>query len=336
MVTSQRLRSAPRSGPTSHRMRSLAPTLLLAAALLPCVGALSCAGEVAAGAPGVPQVLCTTAMIGDLAREVAGEDAQVITLFGADVDPHLFRPTRDDVRALMAADLVLHNGLHLEGHLTEALERVGGAGVEVIAVAERITSPEERLRSADADDPHVWMDPALWSRVPGLVAEALGREVPGARAELERRADALEARLLELDRTCAEAFATLDPERRVLLTAHDAFGYLGRRYDLEVRGIQGVSTASEASLGTIEELVDTVVERGIPAVFFESTVSERNVRALVEGARSRGHELRVGGVLHADAPGAAGTYERMVAANVETIVGGLAADAPCSAPEVAR
>ena len=296
---------------------------------------MSCAGEVEAHAPRGTTVLCTTAMIGDLAREIAGDEVEVLTLFGPDVDPHLFRPTRDDVAALMAADLVLHNGLHLEGYLTEALERVAGSGVEVIAVAERVTTGAERLVDAEAADPHVWMDPTLWARVPDLIAGALAVEVPEAAGAFEGRADALEARLLEMDRSFEAAFLELPTERRVLLTAHDAFGYFGRRYGLEVRGIQGVSTASEASLNRVEDLVNTIVDRRIPAVFFESTVSEKNVRALVEGARARGHALRIGGVLHADAPGDAETYEGMLRSNVAVIVGGLAAGA-APGPEVAR
>ena len=295
--------------------------------LLPALAALSlsCSGNPEAPAEVGPNVVCTTAMIGDLAREIAGHDASVEVLFGTDMDPHLFRPTRDDVKLLMAADLVLYNGLHLEGYLSEALERVGESGVEVIPVAEQVMRDSELLTSGAAPDPHVWMDVSVWSRVPALIAQALGEQRPTERPAFTARAAAIEARLIAADETYLASFATLSPNRRVLLTAHDAFRYFGRRYGLEVRGIQGVSTTSEASLSTIEELVDLVVERGIPAVFFESTVSERNVKALLEGASARGHDLRIGGVLHADAPGAAVTYEAMLESNVSTILSALGA-----------
>ena len=288
--------------------------------------ALSCSGSVDADLTEGPRVVCTTAMIGDLAREVAGDHASVSTLFGADMDPHLFRPTRDDVKLLMAADLVLYNGLHLEGYLADALERVGDSGVEVIPVAERVLLEDERIDSEAAPDHHVWMDASIWSRVPLLIAGALGQQRPSAGAAFTSRAAAIEARLLAADEAYRGSFGALAPDRRMLLTAHDAFRYFGRRYGLEVRGIQGVSTTSEASLSTIEELVNVVVERDIPAVFFESTVSERNVKALLEGARARGHVLRIGGVLHADAPGDAVTYEAMLESNVRTILSALGAE----------
>ena len=297
------------------------PKLLPALAAL----ALSCSGSAEASLKEGPSVVCTTAMIGDLALEIAGSDASVEVLFGVDMDPHLFRPTRDDVKLLMAADLVLYNGLHLEGYLTDALERVGDSGVEVIPVAERVLLESELIESGPAPDPHVWMDASVWSRVPALIADALGQQLPSERPAFTARAAAIEARLLAADEDYRRSFSALAPDRRVLLTAHDAFRYFGRRYGLEVRGIQGVSSTSEASLSTIEELVNLVVQRDIPAVFFESTVSERNVKALLEGAKARGHDLQVGGVLHADAPGAAATYEGMLESNAATILAALGA-----------
>lgn len=322
--------------------------------LIPCLAALalSCSSGVdggPSGGPGSgsghgssdgsslgPRVVCTTAMIGDLALEIGGDAAEVEVLFGSDMDPHLFRPTRDDVKLLMAADIVLYNGLHLEGYLVEALGRVEDSGVEVIPVAERVLLDGELLVSGQAPDPHVWMDASVWSRVPGLIAGALGQASPANQRTFTERAAVVEARLIAADEQYRDAFASLAPDRRVLLTAHDAFGYFGRRYGLEVHGIQGVSTTSEASLNAIEELVHLVVERQIPAVFFESTVSERNVRALVEGARARGQDLQVGGVLHADAPGQAGTFEQMLRSNVSTILGALGTDDDAGAQEVAR
>ena len=306
--------------------------------LLPLLAglALSCSGSVDAGLSEGPRVVCTTAMIGDLAREIAGTEATVVTLFGADMDPHLFRPTRDDVKLLMAADLVLYNGLHLEGYLADALQRVGDSGIEVIPVAEQVLLANERLDSGPAPDPHVWMDASIWSRVPGVVASALVEQRPSASAAFNTRAAAIEARLLAADEEYRESFRALAADHRVLLTAHDAFRYFGRRYGLEVRGIQGVSTTSEASLSTIEDLVNVVVERNIPAVFFESTVSERNVKALLEGARARGQDLRIGGVLHADAPGAAGTYEGMLESNVTTILSALGAGREASGEATVR
>lgn len=303
-----------------NRPRAI-PTTALALASLALA---ACGGAVEATADGeTPLVVCTTAMVGDLATEIAGDDAEVVVLFGPDVDPHLFRPTRDDVAILMRADLVLYNGFHLEGYLTEALERVADSGTRVVAVAERLLAEDEVLAGGGAPDPHVWMDPSLWRRACPLVASLIEDLAPAAATDLEERARSLSARLGALDERFAEQLAGIPAERRVLVTAHDAFGYFGRRYGITVEGIQGVSTASEAGLRAIEDLVDLVVERELPAVFFESTVSERNVRALVEGAKKQGREVVVGGVLHADAPGDAGTYEAMLEHNVATLIAAL-------------
>ncbi|MEM9382562.1 MAG: zinc ABC transporter substrate-binding protein [Planctomycetota bacterium] len=313
-------------------LRSVAPvTSALAVMLSSCGGA-----SPEATGPDRATIVCTTAMIGDVASEVAGDTCDVVVLFGPDVDPHLFRPTRDDVATLMGADVVLYNGFHLEGHLTETLERVADAGVQVVALAERIVEGDEVIDEGGAPDPHVWMDPSIWKRAAGVVT-AVVVEHAGADTEATAgRASALAARLESFDRECEERLAAIPRDRRVLLTAHDAFGYFGRRYDVTVEGIQGVSTASEAGLRAIEDLVALVVERRLPAVFFESTVSERNVKALVEGARAAGHEVRIGGVLHADAPGDAVTYEAMLRHNLETIVAALAPSAEGAAADDAE
>lgn len=297
--------------------RALCVALVLAAA------ACGEANDVAGAGDG-PTVVCTTAMVGDVVSAVAGDAAEVIVLFGPNVDPHLFRPTRDDVAVLMRADAVIYNGLHLEGYVVEALERVAETGTPVIALAEEILDEDEMLRSGGTVDPHVWMDPSLWLRTADVVADVLGELAPESAEDLSARASSFAAQIEALDADFADRLGTIDEERRILLTAHDAFGYFGHRYRITVEGIQGVSTASEAGLRAIEELVDLVVERRVPAVFFESTVSERNVRALVEGASARGHEVAIGGVLHADAPGDAGTYIGMLEHNVATIVDALA------------
>lgn len=297
-------------------LRILGPVAALA-----CAAASACSGGPPGPADGRPSVVCTTAMVGDLVRAIAGDDAEVTVLFGPDVDPHLFRPTRDDVAVLMGADVVFISGYHLEGYMGPTLERVGEGPTRVVAVAESLARADDLIEVGEGEvDPHLWMDVRLWARGCDVIADALV-ELLGE--DVRARADALEAELLALDAEVVEALAPIEPARRVLVTAHDAFGYFGRRYGVEVHAVQGVSTASEAGLSAIEGLVDLIVERKAPAVFFESTVSERNVRALVEGAGARGHALRIGGVLHSDAPGTARTYAGMVRHNARTIAAAL-------------
>lgn len=274
-------------------------------------------------------VVCTTTMIGDIVRTVAGDTAEIHVLFGTTVDPHLFRATRDDVQQLMAADLVFYNGFGLEGYLVPTLHRVAKSGIDIVAVAEAVVDEDEAMRDIGVPDPHVWMDPRLWSRTAPLVAEALGRELPPGSAaadQIASRATETEARILALDAYARETIATIPEAARTLVTAHDAFRYFGRRYGMRVEGIQGLSTASEGGLQALETLVTLLVDTRIPAVFFESTVSERNVKALIEGAAARGHSVALGGTLHSDAPGSAGNYEAMMRHNIDTITSALRAD----------
>ncbi|MCS6920358.1 MAG: zinc ABC transporter substrate-binding protein [Elioraea sp.] len=279
-------------------------------------------------------VVATTAMIGDLVSAIAAERAGLHVMMGPGVDPHLYRATRSDLERLLRADLVLANGLGLEGRLAETFARVARAGRSVLAVAE--TLPEQELIAvADAPgafDPHVWMDPGLWLKAAEAVAEALIRLDPAAEASFRRNLDALKADLAALDRYAASAIATIPANARVLITAHDAFAYFGRRYGLAVEGIQGLSTETEAGLRRIGDLVELVVTRRIPAVFAETSVPDRNLRALVEGAAARGHRVVLGGTLFSDSMGEPGTYEGtylgMLDHNVTTIVRALGGTAP--------
>ncbi|MEM1385078.1 MAG: zinc ABC transporter substrate-binding protein [Pseudomonadota bacterium] len=278
-------------------------------------------------------IVATTGMIADAARQVGSEAVTVRALMGAGVDPHAYRQTRTDIAALVSADLVLWHGLYLEAQM-EAFFADLAEKRRVIPVAE--TLPKERLLAhddyADKFDPHVWMDPALWSLVVGAVQAALTEARPQAEAALAARA---KAHLAEIDALAAYAdrvLASVPEDRRVLLTAHDAFNYFGSAYGYEVLGIQGISTESEAGLNRIAELVDMIVERRIGAVFVESSVSDRNMRALIEGAAAKGHDVAIGGELFSDAMGPEGSYEGtylgMIDHNATTIARALGGDAP--------
>ncbi|HYH19303.1 MAG TPA: zinc ABC transporter substrate-binding protein [Azospirillum sp.] len=279
-------------------------------------------------------VVATTGMVADLARAVAGDRAEVAALMGEGVDPHLYKPTRSDMARLLRADVVLINGLRLEGKMSDAFERLSASGKPVVAVAEgvdeaRLIAPPE---FAGHHDPHVWMDVSLWTQALESTRDALSSADPAGAEAYARNADAYAAQLRDLDAYARRVLESIPANARVLVTAHDAFTYLGRAYGIEVRGIQGISTESEAGLQTIEELVALLAERKVPAVFPETSVSERNVLALVEGAAARGHAVALGGALYSDAMGAPGTYEGtyvgMIDHNVTTIARALGGDAP--------
>lgn len=279
------------------------------------------------------QVVATTGMIADAARQVAGDLAQVTALMGPGVDPHSYRQTRSDIVAMTRADRVLWNGLYLEAQLERFFEDLSRR-VPLSAVAEAV--PEAaRLSHADYEgrwDPHVWMAPELWRHAVEATRDALSSDRPEAGEAFAANTAAFVAEIEALHLYAAEALATVPEASRMLVTAHDAFGYFGRAYGIEVLGIQGISTESEAGLQRIRDLVDTLVRRDIRAVFVESSVSDRNMRALIEGAAARGHEVSIGGELFSDAMGAPGTYEGtylgMIDHNVTTIARALGGTAP--------
>lgn len=296
--------------------------------------ALAPAARAQPRAAGPLPVLATTGMIGDLVREIGAERTQVEVLMGAGVDPHLYRATREDVAKMLRADVVFYNGLLLEGKMSDAFVRVARAGKPVYAVTELL--PEETLIEPDGAeglfDPHVWMDPRAWSRAAELIAATLARHDPDGAAAFERNLRTLLARIAALDAYAEQVLATIPERQRVLITAHDAFNYFARRYGIDVEGIQGLSTESEAGVRRIQELVAMLAERRIPAVFTESSVPDRNVRALIEGAAARGHAVALGGELFSDAMGEPGTYEGtyigMIDHNVTIIARALGGTAP--------
>lgn len=278
-------------------------------------------------------VVATTGMIADAARQIGGADVEVTALMGAGVDPHAYRQTRSDIAAMTRADLVLWHGLYLEAQMEDFFRGLARKR-EVVAVAEAM--PKDLLRGhddyADKFDPHVWMSPELWKHVVREVARALTAARP---ALADRFAANLDRHIGELDRLSdygRRVVSGVPQENRVLVTAHDAFGYFGRDYGFEVMGLQGISTQSEAGLNRIGALVDTLVERQIKAVFVETSVADRSMRALIEGAAAKGHAVAIGGELFSDAMGADGTYEAtyvgMLDHNFTTIAGALGAEVP--------
>jgi len=287
----------------------------------------------AASAEAPLSVVATTGMIADAARTVGGDLVEVQALMGPGVDPHAYRQTRSDIVATAQADLVLWNGLYLEAQMEEFLLELAESNA-VVAVAEAV--PENLLiGSEDYEgrfDPHVWMNPNLWSRVVLSVRDALTDVHPEAAETFAANTDAHLRELTQLAQYSQNVLSSVPAESRVLLSAHDAFNYFGSTYGFEVMGIQGISTESEAGLQRISELVDLLVARDIRAVFVETSISDRNVRALIEGAAAQGHEVVIGGELFSDAMGEFGTYEGtylgMIDHNVTTIARALGGAAP--------
>lgn len=320
--------------------RAAHPLVSLLLALIASLAATGCGGgsdrPAVPGAPtretpGLPLLVATTPMVADVVRNVAGPHAEVVALIGPGVDPHLWTPTRTDILRILDADAVFLNGLMLEGRVGDSIARVEAAGRPVLRIAQVLDKSELLTDPARSSyfDPHVWMDPLLWAKTAAPVARVLAELVPAHADAFFANARAFEAKAAALERECAAMLATIPRDLRTLVSAHDAFEYYGRRFDLEVRGIQGLSTESEASIADIEQLVAEISQKRIAAAFIETTVSDRTVRSLVEGCASLGHDLRIGDPLYSDSLGRPGTpegtWEGMLRHNTRVIAENLGA-----------
>lgn len=282
---------------------------------------------------GAIRIVTTTGMIADITRRVGGSQVEVTSLMGAGVDPHLYKASEGDVRRLSQAAIIFYNGLHLEAGTSEVLERMA-ARSRTVAVSDSIersqllAPPEFK----GAYDPHIWFDVTLWMRATEAVRDTLA-EYDAANAETYRSyAETYLAELSDLHAYVETQAARVPKAQRVLVTAHDAFNYFGRAYGFEVRGLQGISTASEAGTADVQALAAFIAERKIPAIFVESSIPQRTIEAVQAAVKARGYETRIGGQLYSDAMGDAGTpdgsYIGMVRHNIETITGALQNSAP--------
>ncbi len=273
-------------------------------------------------------VVATTGMIADIAGTIGGEHVRIHGLMGAGVDPHLYVASEGDVEALQNADIIFYNGLFLEAQMDDILKQLAARKASV-AVAEQIDEGLLLPWTAYADefDPHVWFDVSLWMHAAEAVRDTYVEVDPENAAAYQANASTYLAELSKLDAYVKEQAARVPPAQRVLITAHDAFHYFGRAYGFEVRGLQGISTASEAGTADVRALADFIVERQIHALFVESSVPVRNIEALQAAVKAQGFEVEIGGSIFSDAMGnpgtPEGTYLGMVRHNIDTIVAAL-------------
>ena len=300
---------------------------LLSALLIFCAACTESSGSIKR--EGTIKVVTTTALIWDLVENIAGEKAETISLMGTGVDPHLYKASAGDVGKLAGADMIFYNGLHLEGKITDVLGQMRKSGIFTVGVADGID--KSLLFSLEEYegyyDPHIWFDVILWKKAAKVVMEAFSLYDPQNARIYKRNSESYLKELDLLQAYIQKRIATLQPERRVLITAHDAFNYFGRGYGFEVMGLQGISTDSEASVADIRNLSKTITERKIPAVFVETSISPRYMRALQASVKARGFDVEIGGSLYSDSMGSLGTeegtYIGMFKSNVDTVVESL-------------
>lgn len=274
------------------------------------------------------KIVATTGMIQDAVMNIAGERADVVALMGPGVDPHLYKATHGDLEHLTDADVIFYNGLHLEGKMGEVFEKLARIK-PVVAVAERV--PEKLLRKVPgfqgAYDPHIWFDVQLWSEAVKGISAFLQEYDSIHGDEYRRRSELYIKKLDSLHAAVKNEMEAVPATQRVLVTAHDAFGYFGDAYNIEVTGLQGISTLSEFGLRDVTELVNFIITRKVKAIFIETSVSQKSIEAVMQGCRKKGWDVKIGGSLYSDAMGDAGTpegeYVGMVTANVKTIVESL-------------
>ncbi|RJP54607.1 MAG: manganese transporter [Anaerolineaceae bacterium] len=289
----------------------------------------ACATESGSNSNGNLNIVTTTGMIADITKNVGGEYVDVIALMGPGVDPHLYKASEGDVRRLQEANIVFYNGLHLEAQMGEVLEKMNDFGIKTVAVTNKI---DPSLLSAPPQfagnyDPHVWFDVTLWMKAVEQVKETLSETDPAHKSEYEANAAAYLVQLEELHQYVLDRAKTIPAEKRIIITAHDAFSYFGRAYGFDVRGLQGISTESQAGTADVQDLANFIVEKQIPAIFVESSVPQRNVEAVQAAVQAQGFDVQIGGSLFSDAMGnegtPEGTYIGMVRHNIDTIVAAL-------------
>lgn len=275
------------------------------------------------------KIVTTTTMITDMVQNIGGDLIQVEGLMGSGVDPHLYKASEGDMRKLFNANLIIYNGLHLEGKLVEILEKRNEQGGATLAIADALDK-STLIGSeyfASNYDPHIWFDTDYWKQMSTLVAQRLADADPENKEAYDVN---LQNYIDKIDALSASLKAKIDElpqEKRILVTAHDAFNYFGRKYGFEVVGLQGLSTATEAGVQDVQRITQFIIDNKVKAVFIESSVPRRTVEALQKAVKAQNQEVIIGGELYSDALGSAGTeegtYVGMYTHNVETIVNAL-------------
>jgi manganese/zinc/iron transport system substrate-binding protein len=278
------------------------------------------------------RVVATTGMIADLVKNIGGERVAVTGLMGPGVDPHTYKPSPSDFAELAKAKITFYNGLHLEGKMVEVfqekLKDKSFAVADAVPVDQRLAWQQGQ---GGAFDPHVWFDVRLWSLAAGAVRDGLIQHDPAGADAYRQRADEVVASLAKLHEETKRRIGSIPEDRRVLITSHDAYNYFGRAYGIQVRGLQGISTETEAGIQAINGAVDFILKKKIPAIFVESSVSPKTIERVRDDCKARGLDVKIGGELFSDAMGSPGqhpgyaveTYEGMVRYNVDTIVNAL-------------
>lgn len=306
-------------------------------ALSVCLMMIMCFGSIFTGCnhvnqtkkDGIKNIVTTTTMLYDLVSVIGADKVEVTALMGAGIDPHLYQASSGDVSKMQKADIVVYNGLHLEGKMAEVFASLEEQGKSIICIEEGLKTASllADVENPEIHDPHIWFDVSLWKEAAKYVESCLS-EIDSENAEVYmKNLDDYLVELEELEQYVNARVSEVSENQRILITAHDAFRYFGNAYDFEVKGLQGISTASEAGTADVSQLASFIAEHQIKAVFVESSVSPKNIQALKEAVSARGFEVEIGGQLYSDSLGDAAskhdTYITTFKENIDTIVDAL-------------
>lgn len=276
---------------------------------------------------GKVNIVATTTMITDLVNQIGQDYVSVTGLMGPGIDPHLYQASAGNVIDMQSADIVVYNGVHLEGKMTEIFDELANVNIDTIRLEDALNEDDLIYVDDNTLDPHIWFDVNNWIKAAQLVSDGLSAYDPDHAAEYQANADAYIAQLHDLNQYIIAQVATIPEAQRYLVTAHDAFNYFARAYNFNVVGIQGISTSSEASTSNIRELADFIVEHQIKAIFVESSVPAKTIQSLQDAVASRGFSVSIGGSLYSDSLGdeqsGTETYIKTFKANIDTIVNAL-------------
>ncbi len=274
------------------------------------------------------KVICTTGVIADAINNILPSNFEVKALMGPGVDPHTYKSKTSEMKTMMNADAIVYNGIHFEANLIDAITEISKNGF-VISLGDIV--PEKRLRKTiefgSAYDPHFWHDVNLFATSIELAGQQFSMKFPESKSYIDSATNSYTKSLYKLENNVQTEIAKIPDSSRVLITAHDAFGYYGRAFGIQVKGVQGISTASDISIRGITELTDFIVSRKIPSIFVENSVSQKNIKSVMEGCKAKGLNLKIGGTLYSDGLGdplsGAETYIKMIKKNTSTIVSAL-------------
>lgn len=287
----------------------------------------SCANNQNGENDGRLQVVATTTMLYDLVKNIGGDKINAIGLMSSGIDPHSYKPTARNITRLQTADIVVINGLHLEGKMAKAFENLGRIDKTVVSLEHALDKSKLIELEGGIYDPHIWFDVSLWKDSACIIEKALSEKDSENSAIYAKNLENYLSELDELDTYIKERVESLDENSRVLVTAHDAFGYFSRAYGFEVKGIQGINTQAEAGTYDVDKLAQFIADKKIKAIFVESSVSSRTIEALKASVKAKNHDVSIGGELYSDTLGDeqsdTETYIKTYRKNIDTIVDGL-------------